>query len=297
MSLRLWQAWSSIDDSGADDTGLVLWGASVTLSQFLISEHVRYFVEESKVSSNGCLPSEQDRRHGQKYCLESRPLVPVHGRTVLELGCGIALPSLVACRLGSTRVIASDFREATLAHVLYQAGQNNCRSAYFEVASLDWESHLIDHRKDTMQSFSTESDRSTLSTITSGDTINENEATGFEVDVIVAADVIYGLSLVPAIVATIDAHLRKLDNNITDDASSPPSVPPPQVVVATRDGRRGITEFRKLITSPPYNFVEVFAQSYDNQHDAPTIPMNLQQDELSSSRWNGNHSIYIYQRA
>ena len=298
MSLNLLQAWSSIDDSGADDTGLVLRGASVTLSQFLMSQHERYFVEESKVSNNGSLPSEQEWRYGQGICLESRPLVKIHGRTVLELGCGIALPSLVTCRLGAARVIASDFREATLAHVLYQAEQNKCLSAYFEEASLDWESHLVDRSHDTKKYSTTENERYANFNVDSGAKISGNEIGSVEVDIIVAADVICGLSLVPALVATIDAHLRHIDSKVTENMSLPqPVPPPPQVVVATRHGRRGITEFRKLITSPPYNFVEVFAQSYDNQRDAPTIPMNLQQDELSSSRWYGRHSINIYQRA
>ena len=297
ISFRLLQAWSAFGATGDDDTGLVLWGASVTLCQFLISEHEKHFMEqESKMFNDGSLGN-NSQQQPSKYARQENTLerkqrawVQVQGRTVLELGCGSALPSLVAYRLGSKRVIATDFRRATLSHVSYHAEQNNCRSPTFEVASLDWENHLKNRSQDT-EDPEQQSQRH--------DGSGWNEAVySRQVDIILAADVIYGTSWIPALVATIDTHLRYNDDIKTPSTlQAAPVPPPPQVVIATRDGRRGIKEFRQLITSPRYDFVEVFAQSYNNQDYAPFIPSNLQQDDLSLSRWNGNHSIYIYQRA
>jgi predicted nicotinamide N-methyase len=207
ISLSLLQALSafSASGSGADDTGLVLWGASVTLAQYLVRNH---------------------------------PQIVQH-KTVMELGCGGAVPSLVACHLGASQVISTDFRQATLDHVRYHAEQNKC----------DLTAHLIDWE-------------------------DPNKVLRKDVDVLLAADVIYGVSLVPPLVMTIEKYLAK-DGTL---------------VIATRDGRRGIAEFLQLMKE---KFVLVASESH-NETYLPLIPKEMESNEICRGRWIGNHSIYSF---
>lgn len=57
------------------------------------------------------------------------------GLTLLELGCGLGLPSLVAARQGF-RVVASDYELAALEGVAYNAAKNRLPSP--EVRVVDW---------------------------------------------------------------------------------------------------------------------------------------------------------------
>ena len=205
ISLSLLQARTAFDTSGADDTGLVLWGPSVTLGQYLANYHPEIIQQQ----------------------------------IVMELGSGIAVPSLVACHLGASQVITTDFRQATLDHVQYHADQNKCQ---LWVQSIDWQN------KDTIPSL--------------------------QPDVILAADVIYGVALVPPLVKTIEKYLAK---NGT-------------LVIATRDGRHGIPEFRHLMKD---NFVEITSESRDHTY-LPQMPKQLKDDVITRGRWMGNHSIYTY---
>jgi predicted nicotinamide N-methyase len=57
------------------------------------------------------------------------------GRSLLELGCGLALPAIVACRRGF-RVVASDYEDDALEGVRYNAARN--RASGLETLLLDW---------------------------------------------------------------------------------------------------------------------------------------------------------------
>ena len=58
-----------------------------------------------------------------------------HGRTMLELGCGLGLPSLVAARSGFA-VTATDYEEPALEGVRYNAAQNGLEG--IDARVLDW---------------------------------------------------------------------------------------------------------------------------------------------------------------
>ena len=60
--------------------------------------------------------------------------LPLRGVTVLELGCGLALPSLAASLSGAT-VLATDWAEDALALLRRNAARNGAR---LEVARVDW---------------------------------------------------------------------------------------------------------------------------------------------------------------
>jgi predicted nicotinamide N-methyase len=57
------------------------------------------------------------------------------GRSLLELGCGLALPAIVACRCGF-RAVASDYEEDALEGVRYNADHNGATT--LETLLLDW---------------------------------------------------------------------------------------------------------------------------------------------------------------
>lgn len=231
LSLRLLQSYSAFDESGKDDTGLVLWGASVALSQFLLIDR------------------------------EDNKIIPM-GSTVMELGCGSAVPSLVvACVSDASRAIATDYRSATLAHVQYHAAMNqNCpisrlsetgeRAVLIETYRVDWEDGTSQERL-------------------------IQQHTGYP-DVILAADVIYGVELVPALVETVKRFLPRHG----------------RLILATRDGRLGIPEFLDLLTT---DFHQRNVESYREDGHMPPIPEALQDDVHSVGRYRGNHSIYVYE--
>jgi predicted nicotinamide N-methyase len=58
-----------------------------------------------------------------------------HGRTLLELGCGLGLPTLVAARSGFT-VTATDYEEPALEGVRYNATKNGLPR--IDTCALDW---------------------------------------------------------------------------------------------------------------------------------------------------------------
>ena len=60
-------------------------------------------------------------------------------RTILELGCGLALPSLVAARLGG-RVTASDFHPDVPVFLEKNRTQNRIEPSHLRYQSLDWRS-------------------------------------------------------------------------------------------------------------------------------------------------------------
>ena len=93
MSFRVMQSTSTVCSTGSDDTGLVVWGPALALSQ--------YMTEKQSPVANW-----------------------IQGKKVLELGCGVGLPSMVAHRLGADAVLATDFRTQSLEHVMYNANEN-----------------------------------------------------------------------------------------------------------------------------------------------------------------------------
>lgn len=66
---------------------------------------------------------------------EELAAVDGRGQSLLELGCGLGLPSLVAARSGFT-VTATDYEEPALEGVVYNAAQNGL--AAIETRVLDW---------------------------------------------------------------------------------------------------------------------------------------------------------------
>ena len=76
-----------------------------------------------------------------RYLLSNRP---PSGARVLELGCGLGLPAIVAAKLGCA-VLATDYEEAALKFARYNALRNRVadRVAFRE---LDWRSPCLDQR-------------------------------------------------------------------------------------------------------------------------------------------------------
>jgi predicted nicotinamide N-methyase len=236
LSLTLLQSHSAFDESGKDDTGLVLWGASVALGRFLAKDGV-----------NKIIPN---------------------GSTVMELGCGTAVPSLVvACSLEPSRVIATDFRSATLSHVHYHGTINQ------DCTSRNGRDSERGRRPVPIETY-----RVNWEDGTSQERLIERH-TGYP-DVILAADVIYGVALVPALVETISRFLPRHG----------------RLILATRDGRLGIPEFLDLLES---DFQQIHIESYgeDEPPRMPPIPAALKDDVHSVGRYYGNFSIYVYERS
>jgi len=179
------------------------------------------------------------------------------GKQILELGCGgAAVPSLMtACYLGAKRVIATDYLSSTLDHVQYHVAMNPCirstSSPIIETYQIDWED--IDSQKKLNEEYD----------------INQS-------DVILAADVIYGIPLVQPLVDTIERMLSlKRDSRL---------------IIAIKDGRYGVQEFRQMIKG---NFVETRIESFDNSF-LPPIPTGIENNILLRDRYYGNFTIYTY---
>ena len=224
--------------NGKDDTGLVLWGPSVILSQFLL--------QSQRMSTHSIV------RAGTIPSLDH---IKFHNKTVMELGCGAAVPSLVIARndFGAERVIATDFRSMTLAQVEYHAKINNISSTMIETYRLDWQNEY--QQNELIQ-----------------------QDTG-KPDIILAADVIYGLDLVSALAQTIERFLSRRKDS--------------RLILAAKEGREGIEEFRQLMR---YHFDEVYNQTQiDSAIYSPPIPNELQNDPFSIDRYHGRFSIFIYQ--
>jgi hypothetical protein len=69
-----------------------------------------------------------------------------------------------------------------------------------------------------------------------------------------------------------------------------------RLILATRDGRLGIHEFRTLMRS---DFEQIHFESHGIMDDVPSfmppIPTALEGDVHSVGRYFGNHSIYVYE--
>ena len=145
------------------------------------------------------------------YLWENRIDLP--GRRVIELGCGLGLPSILAARLGA-QVTATDFHPETGEWLLHNAALNNVALGY---AQLDWNvfldgrSEVGGQRSDgTNQPFSTSdlrfppsdsqpptSDRRPPSSVLRSPTA------GFPL--VIGSDLVYERRHIPALVCAIGA--------------------------------------------------------------------------------------------
>jgi predicted nicotinamide N-methyase len=165
------------------------------------------------------------------------------GKTVVELGCGLAaLPSQLVAKLGDPeKVIATDVSRSSLEGVGRHVTENNIRPNVMEARQLDWD------------------DNAGLQSLNSS------------VDILLAADVIYGVDAVPALVRTIHCLLAKEAGIL---------------YLTTRDGRRGIPEFQTCMKDSGLEFIQT--QTWR------TVPATIESNEEGTkSRWQGSHTLYI----
>lgn len=274
LKFSLIQSQSAFGEaSGNDQTGNVLWGASFHLSTFLAS-----------------LASYSNSTVGDDLKLS------IKNKSILELGCGTALNSLVAARMGADFVIASDYEEKTLSHARYHVQHNNEEERVC-VQKLDWND--IRERTQTAEEEENQELDSVSGVFSSWINANTNDMrkdwrdrlldrVGFQV--IIASDVIYGVTMVLPLVAAIDAFLEKNTQNGI-------------VMIATRDGRRGIQEFRQAMKIRGHfeefhscHFVQNKINDIGEIGESENVPACFKGD-ASIARWTADHSIYFYRRS
>ena len=117
--------------------------------------------------------------------------------TILELGCGAGIPSLVSCHFANNqhdscantttstkrmRVIASDQSQRTLQHVANVASLNGCHN--LELKSLPWGKHVEDNEASSADN-------------------------NIKADILLASKVVYNHESVASLVETIDRFLAK----------------------------------------------------------------------------------------
>jgi predicted nicotinamide N-methyase len=73
--------------------------------------------------------------------------VPLHGKHVLELGCGLGLLGVVAARDGA-RMLCTDYEADALAFARHNALQNGCRHVRFRL--VDWRYPALKRRYDVI---------------------------------------------------------------------------------------------------------------------------------------------------
>lgn len=230
------------NSSQGDDTGMVVWGASVCLGRYL---------------ANVVLP----------------PIMQTQTTTtILELGCGSAIPSLVSCAYANQRtnkhemkIIASDQEERTLQNLQAIAKMNNC--SQLEVDQIHW-------TKSGPQSTTLPPD--------------------FRADIIVASEVIYSHETVPLLVKTINGYLAHHSHA--------------RVYVALRATRPGANPFRReAMANAGFVRTEVlpcepYQEGYfDGKGTAAdkSLPMYLPpgfRNAGGMNRWRGQHRIYVFER-
>mmetsp|Transcript_45556 Transcript_45556/g.51400 ORF Transcript_45556/g.51400 Transcript_45556/m.51400 type:complete len:358 (-) Transcript_45556:26-1099(-) len=229
-------------DSGNDDTAFALWGSSIALSKYMLD-----IMPHQEMESDNSINSNNNKNLIHQF----------QGKQILELGCGgFAVPSLLgACYAGAKRVIATDYLSSILDHVQYHVAMNPCirstSSPMIETYHIDWED--IDSQMKLIEEYD----------------INQS-------DVILAADVIYGISLVQPLVDTIERMLSLKRDSL--------------LIIAIKDGRYGVQEFRQIIKR---NFVETRIESFDNSF-LPPIPKEIENNILLRNRYYGNFTIYTY---
>ena len=99
-------------------------------------ELMAHHVWQSAVSLSECLVAPAEARRSEA--------MDVRGKTVVELGAGAALPSLVAAKCGARRVVATDFPdERMVGNMRRNVAENKC-GAVVSVVGLKWGESLAD---------------------------------------------------------------------------------------------------------------------------------------------------------
>ena len=225
LTLQLIQAPTAFRGVEHDETGGVVWGASICLARFLAPELVM-------------------------------------GQTVLELGCGMGVPSLVSVKYGASRVIATDMEDKTLQQLDEVAKRNSCQDQ-LELCKLNWNDSNGKHKNSDNRHHP----------------LHDGAA-----DVILASDVIYHDQMVDSLVQTIDRYL-------SSDGTA---------YIALRNTRQGVRRFWRE-AMPEAGFVlmqSISCEEYQGGEDNDTskLPPGFQ-NEAHSHRWRGDHTIYVFQRA
>lgn len=209
MQFSIFQSSTAFGSSGIDQTGNVVWGASLYLCNYLASS-VK-IVSSSSSSDDTFTGSNESLKNGEKVTTISNKA------KVLELGCGSALASLVIatqlrrfnessnnesdeCCVGS-KVVATDYEINTLElakkHVL-----RNDLSEMIDVVNLDWDN--LEDAAPLLDGVTT--------TTNNNNNDDDSDIGGFQM--IIASDVIYGNHMVLPLVKTIDRFLTDETNGI-----------------------------------------------------------------------------------
>mmetsp|Transcript_14892 Transcript_14892/g.22908 ORF Transcript_14892/g.22908 Transcript_14892/m.22908 type:complete len:285 (-) Transcript_14892:403-1257(-) len=104
LVIKITQADTAFNGIEADETGSVVWGASLCLAKYLRKDMVK-------------------------------------DKKVIELGCGAGVPSMVAHKYQAQHVLATDFELPTLERMDRHAKINHCSRDSFEIRFIDWERH------------------------------------------------------------------------------------------------------------------------------------------------------------
>lgn len=279
--------------AGDDTTGNVLWGSSICLAHYILSTlDLSLFIDSNNNESSSSSASSALR--------------------ILELGCGsCALPSLAITKVLTTNnnnslqstIISTDFNVDALNCVQYNqyingfnnddlindnvsstinitATSNTCNTVnlykptlHVEVQKLDWLNPQLYYQ-------------------------NNNKE---PIDIILAADIIYGISFIPAIVRTIQYLFQYNDTTIIKDKNQ-------LLLIATKDGRRGINEFHLLMKQQVselklINKIHMTSDQLKECIDITTIIDNVNDDRNNdcdnthNERWLGTYTIYVYKKS
>lgn len=311
------QSDTAFDNSGSDTTGSVLWGASISLAHYILTtndlfyhyyQHVdKYSTTLSSTSTSSTTTTNNVIRIIELGCGScALPSIAIAKRWMYDTNCSLLQPN------HQMQIVTTDNNHSSLQRVqsniirniiemnkTNEENNNNIRSPssspHIEVKYYDW------HQEKEKQ-------QQQNSNNTNNDSNNDNVY-----DILLAADVIYGVSSVPALVRTING-LYNHTNHST------------RIYIATKDGRRGIKEFRYYIKQYITELYEIDTISYTsnqlssndkefgcqittllhNENKSHVIDndlnASLQKTSLlpivsssSSSRWNeGSYTIYVY---
>jgi len=246
-----------IDDE-EEDKGKCLSQQHSLVEELLINDNISIRITQANSAFQNGIESDETGGvvWGAAFCLAnylSEDLV--RDKKVMELGSGGGVPSITAHKYGAKHVLATDFEFKTLERLDYHAKINQCTDTEsFEIRLLDWAHHQ-----------------------------HQNSDDDFSADIIMASDVIYGISKVPSLVRTIDHYLTKSDNN-------------GRVFFATRDGRKGVQEFLQLMVESGFVKVEdIPCVNGRGERNNDIIPQPFQGEDRRF-RWQGDHTIHIFKR-
>jgi predicted nicotinamide N-methyase len=253
LSLKLKQQ-ASFEFDTTDDSGMVVWGASVCLGRYLADKVLPDLLDNNSVNN-----TTNDKT------------------TILELGCGAGIPCLVSCHFANNqhdssannttstekvRVIASDQSHRTLQHVANVASVNGCHN--LELKSLPWGKCIED---DVNEAFLAEDD--------------------VKADILLASEVVYSHESVPSLVETIDRFLAKPHGKAY--VALRRDRPGVHTFFRTEMPRAGFVMLDRIWCRP---FQNGFEDDKDLL-DANSLPPGFQK-EGGSNRWDWGETNYIY---